>query len=587
MCTEMAWEPRYTSMSNNRSVPKASVEHTHDNIELSAVVATQRLKESGYWNDALVFDGIDRQMRVCFKAQAPYTCALCQREHVKNSNRPCVFQTQDGIHFHCRSNHVRLPDSIPYVLGDDECAPMQKIKLSLKEKTLTKINPIKVLAIAKQPQSVLEYLNEYLMVVTWTAKPTIIELDYTNKSDPYVQRTIADTRARWNPIIEALDSWLQNPLRREVKRQVWIPFTLHPPKIDKDQFNLFTSFRHAVPTDLTPTKPISLGVQAMLTHLKSVWAGGDEVNFQYLIGWLAHKVQRPEHKIGVAVVIKSQRHGAGKGIVFDFFKNHVLGAEFCRQLASVNSLLSNFNGDAERSLLVCLDELGQKGGAYSNNDRIKDLITRTQQRIENKGLDARFVPDYNDYWFFTNNDWIVKVETSDRRYFCCDANDERANDDQYFKQLAGLCMNDQCGREMFEYLLSHDLSAFNFRKIPVTSWKRELREKSIDPLLQSVIDLVKSNLNSQETQWLIGEFSQSYDQVTSKFKKIYSNNLAFSKDLCKLLNVSTDRMRKPSVNPSNAKAGIKLTIPALQDKVREILKDPDYPFITESVDAYE
>jgi len=41
--------------------------------------------------------------------------------------------------------------------------------------------------------------------------------DYTNKSDPYVQRTIADTRARWNPINEALDSWLQNPLRREVK----------------------------------------------------------------------------------------------------------------------------------------------------------------------------------------------------------------------------------------------------------------------------------------------------------------------------------------------------------------------------------
>jgi len=238
-------------------------------------------------------------------------------------------------------------------------------------------------------------------------------------------------------------------------------------------------------------------------------------------------------------------------------------------------------------LLVCLDQLGQKGGAYSNNDRIKDLITRTQQRIENKCLDARFVPDYNDYWFFTNNDWIVKVETSDRRYFCCDANDEHANDDQYFKRLAGLCMNDQCGKEMFEYLLSYDLSSFNFRKIPVTSWKRELREKSIDPLLQSIIDLIKSNLDSHETQWLISEFSQFYDQVTSKFKRMYGNNLAFSKDLCKLLNVSTDRIRKPSVNPSNAKAGIKLSIPALQDKVREILKDPEYPFITEPVDGYE
>ena len=54
--------------------------------------------------------------------------------------------------------------------------------------------------------------------------------------------------------------------------------------------------------------------------------------------------------------------GAGKNIVFEFFRDYVIGSQYCRSYSKTETLLSHFNAESERSV-VCLDEVGQKGGA--------------------------------------------------------------------------------------------------------------------------------------------------------------------------------------------------------------------------------
>jgi len=62
-------------------------------------------------------------------------------------------------------------------------------------------------------------------------------------------------------------------------------------------------------------------VQTMLDHILHAWADDDVNVYNYIVSWFAHKIQHPERKIGVVIVVKSITQGAGKGRVFEFFRS--------------------------------------------------------------------------------------------------------------------------------------------------------------------------------------------------------------------------------------------------------------------------
>ena len=130
---------------------------------------------------------------------------LCKREH-NQEHQPtvCVSNIRVVSFFHCRANNIRLPDSLPFVLGEEEPV-VKKQKIRLKPVALPK-HPERAMSLShgKQNDAVVEYLNQYLLFVHWTAKPAIIELDFTNLSEPYIMRTVGSTRTRWNIMKKAL-----------------------------------------------------------------------------------------------------------------------------------------------------------------------------------------------------------------------------------------------------------------------------------------------------------------------------------------------------------------------------------------------
>ena len=110
---------------------------------------------------------------------------------------------------------------------------------------------------------------------------------------------------------------------------------------------------------------------------------------------------------------------------------------------NIETLFKNFNADSETSIITVLDEIGNRGGAYKNSDTLRSMITRKTFMIEPKGIDKYCAYDYNDYIFITNNDWIVKVTMSDRRYCCLEVSQKYVGNIQYFNDIVKSCFNDE------------------------------------------------------------------------------------------------------------------------------------------------
>lgn len=97
----------------NRDSNKKNIDfpHPHDDskgLDINEKNATDLLKKSIYWNDALLYDGIDQLNRVCFKGNEPYMCSVCQRMHTNNENRSYIKKTQNGVFYGCRDGVAKL-----------------------------------------------------------------------------------------------------------------------------------------------------------------------------------------------------------------------------------------------------------------------------------------------------------------------------------------------------------------------------------------------------------------------------------------------------------------------------------------------
>ena len=366
--------------------------------------------------------------------------------------------------------------------------------------------------------------------------------------------------------------WLTQPDRRMVTSIQWLPYTLHPSRTDSNTLNIFTGLKHKVdlcaPIDMAQVKP-------WIYHIHEVWADGDAKLGAYMLNWFAHIVQNPAKKTGVNLVLKSVRQGAGKNILTDFFSDNVLGRDHCRQFSDLESLLNKFNASSEKSLFTVLDEIGQGGGSYKNSNRLKDITTRSMAPVERKGMEMYMAPDYNNYAFTSQEDWIVKVELADRRFCCAELSSKHIGDTDYFNELVSL-QNDCAGYHFFQYLLRVNLADFKVTDIPMTDWKRHLIEMNFDPMFETLlhcrdkdkvhtVDLMDFYNSIQKSPKTMIKSTQSFNSTWCKYTRW---------EKCNNLHIETRR-----------KVGFKIDNDMVLNTCRSIRKDPDYQLPLQSDDA--
>jgi len=218
-------------------------------------------------------------------------------------------------------------------------------------------------------------------------------------------------------------------------------------------------------------------------HVLKVLVDHSEAHCEWLIDWMASIVQRPDKKTQVPVVI-SGKQGVGKGIIFDFFREQVLGPGISAQIQNpAQDLFSRFANKHVDKIFLQIDE-GEGMGKYA--DQMKNLITSNTINYEIKGLQPLTTANFINIVITTNHERPVLVETSDRRYVLFKASDFYLRNDEYYLNLAAHLKDSRVAKAFYKYLMQRDLTkyAFNFQSSrPLTEYYLQSRKGSI-PVVQ-------------------------------------------------------------------------------------------------------
>lgn len=215
----------------------------------------------------------------------------------------------------------------------------------------------------------------------------------------------------------------------------------------------------------------------MRDHLLYVVCNGDETSFQYLMGWLATAVQKPNRPAEVAVVLRGNK-GTGKGVIGNsmckIFNRNAL------HISSGKHLVGNFNNHLRSCIFLFADE-SFWAGDKQHESVLKALITEPTLTIEAKGVDVIQARNMLHILMASNCDWVVPASKDERRYFVLDVSDKHAQDSLYFEPLFREIDGGGLSAMLYD-LLQFDLTNFNIRKVPQTNALLEQQLHSFDPV---------------------------------------------------------------------------------------------------------
>jgi hypothetical protein len=219
-----------------------------------------------------------------------------------------------------------------------------------------------------------------------------------------------------------------------------------------------------------------------LAHIRDNICQGDVEQYAWVLAWLADMFQRPNRKLGTALVLRGPM-GIGKGA----FANHIgqlLSFHFM-PITQSGQLTGKFNGHMADKLLMFVDE-GWWSDERHGTGTLRSLITEDTVTIEMKGRDAITLPNFTRFIIAANADWVVPLSGGDeRRFVVLDVGVNNQRDSTYFRAMA-----DQLKNGGYESLLHFFLHYQYDEALPRTIIKT-------NALLENKLD----SMNHEMTWW--------------------------------------------------------------------------------------
>jgi hypothetical protein len=193
-------------------------------------------------------------------------------------------------------------------------------------------------------------------------------------------------------------------------------------------------------------------------HIRDVIANGKADRDEYIIRWIAWALQNADKPCEVALILKSTAHGTGKGMLLRTIRK-LFGAH-AMQISKGGLLTGRFNAHLAMTCFLFVDEMtlaDNKESATLNSTLTEDAIP-----IEPKGVDAYMMPNHVKVAAASNQEHVILVAGSDRRFMVFDVSDKRARDSAYFRAMQTQLDNGGYGR-MLHDLLEFDLGDWHPR----------------------------------------------------------------------------------------------------------------------------
>lgn len=226
------------------------------------------------------------------------------------------------------------------------------------------------------------------------------------------------------------------------------------------------------------TLPSQEGLQRFL-ELITLWTQNNDLLKQYVLNWFAHLIQKPKENPGVMLIVTGAK-GCGKDTVVDFLLQFVIGKEFGNSYNKTAQFFDFYDIGKRNKLLVRLEEANREL-CLKNQDTLKTYITSATMEINQKHKDACIVDNFTRYIFTTNKGNPVAFTDQERRFVLLPCSAEKQSQASYWEETREVLFTKETGKAVGEYLATLDISNFNPRVYPSTSYQEGVIETEVSP----------------------------------------------------------------------------------------------------------
>jgi uncharacterized FlaG/YvyC family protein len=292
------------------------------------------------------------------------------------------------------------------------------------------------------------------------------------KEDGFDFLTEEKLKSLYKYIEDFISRWI-----RDIHIREYEDVDFQPPPIPnkKDVFNLFIGLEYEKNLRMVARMSSDEILDYSSIFIKHLWylSGKNNKVLDYTLNYLAHIIQETGSLPRTSIVFKSKQ-GCGKNIFFENFAEKLLGEQYLLATANLDHIIGRFPMISKK-LLILMDETNGKE-SFLGSDKIKSFITAKTIPFEQKGIDPIMIRNCSRMIFFTNNDYPVKIEQTDRRFVVAECSDEIVNNTAYFKALL-TAFNDKKATSAFGLFLKNlDLSKFDTTNDrPITKLYKEVQ----------------------------------------------------------------------------------------------------------------
>lgn len=280
-------------------------------------------------------------------------------------------------------------------------------------------------------------------------------------------------------------------------------------------------------------------VSPIIKHINDVITEGNQEHTGWLLDYMANMIQHPHKKSQVAISLYGKQ-GCGKGILFDFFRNHILGTDCSFQTANPeNDVLGRFSNGFVNRVFVQIDEVKS---LHDFGDALKNIITNSTLNYEKKGKDTIVVQNMTNLLFTSNNENALSVPVDDRRFVLFRCSSVYKGDSAYFNALGSHLAKPEVARALYQHLLSRDLTKYPYDfqlSRPITSYYKETQLSSIPVVPRFFSALVNGDsLAPMSARELYGRYESYHKAGNYRFLQ---TETAFGRDVKRIVGINKKR----------------------------------------------
>eukprot|EP00966_Prymnesium_polylepis_P151854 3508308-Prymnesium_polylepis.1 len=307
-----------------------------------------------------------------------------------------------------------------------------------------------------------------------------------------------------------IDKWMRDPrmdaefLRAgdKAKRYYWTRFTMCPrmKECPDDEYNLWNGFA-ADKLDKKYDDDARAGLLQILEFHKML-CSGNRPQYDFMLDILAHLVQYPEVKLGVALCLVGKQ-GAGKGHEWSIIERIVGKAPATYVTAKPEkNVYGDNNPNLREAMFIRVTEADKKKMA-GHIGELRTYITDSPVETRSLYCKAINIANFTRFFFDTNEVDALPDNDEERRYFIIKVCEKYLNNIDYFSKVDAAIESDGAIRALFDFLQARAIKKrYGKHDVPVGDYQKTLKEAN-----RSYVDqFVKWIVLQQETQDSTGKF---------------------------------------------------------------------------------